>query len=321
MKRAILIILLLFWQLSYAQNDRRNNKKSIVIGTFNTNFLWDGIKPEDGIIDNIHKNNPQVAAQHMKNIAHVIKEINADILNIIEVESFEALKYFNDNYLTEMNYHAYLVKGLDSYTGQDVGLLTRIDPENNEIYRYAEKGNYNGYKKSVSKNYFAKFIIDNKKFALVSIHLLAFPNNTSNIIKRQAQADAVKNISQKLSIEGYNVILLGDFNDYDGDTCCLDINNNKPITTILNDLKQLDKSTNKDDLLNAHQFISKSQRYTAHYDKNRNHKVDNIEEYSSIDHILIDTKLAPYIYDVRIHQDFNPTIISDHFPITITLNL
>ncbi len=82
--------------------------------------------------------------------------------------------------------------------------------------------------------------------------------------KRQAQADAIRQISQELDNQGYSLIVLGDFNDYDGDICCLDVNN-RPITTVLRDIKRLDNNTNSDDLINVNQFITKDERYTARF--------------------------------------------------------
>ena len=318
MKTLILLTIIFFCtQLAFSQTDRRTDKTKLVISTFNTYFMWDGIAPEEGQVDLPYKGDSVAAGEHMEDIAFVIKTINPDIINLVEVENINALKRLNEKYLNGMRYKAYLVKGKDSYTGQDVGLLTRIDPEGNDIKRYPNKGMSNGVEKSVSKNYYAKFNIDAKKIALVSLHFLSNPSNQFNINPRQAQADAIRHISEQLDNEGYSLIVLGDFNDYDGDFCCRDVNDNIPITTVLKDIKNLSNTTNSDDLTNVHQFVNKSNRYTAFWDRDNNNVVSGMNEFSTIDHILIAPELIQLVDSVYIFHDYDPTIISDHFPVTV----
>ena len=86
----ILISLLLVFQFSdlFSQVDRRTDTNRLTVVSFNAEFLWDGIQPEEGRVDFPHKNNPQEASEHMEDIAHVIRQIDADIVNLIEVEGF-----------------------------------------------------------------------------------------------------------------------------------------------------------------------------------------------------------------------------------------
>jgi hypothetical protein len=82
-------------------------------------------------------------------------------------------------------------QGRDTATGQDMGLLPRIDPENDKI-RYDDRKGSSGYtEKSVSKDYIATFSISNEKIAVIGLHLLAQPASTQRRDKRQAQADAI----------------------------------------------------------------------------------------------------------------------------------
>jgi exonuclease III len=321
-KLTFLIALLIFIsEFAIGQSDRRTDKSKLVVSTFNTYFMWDGVEPEEGRVNFPYKGDSIAAGEHMEDIAFVIKSVNPDILNLVEVEGLNALNRLNNKYLQGMGYKAYLIQGMDSYTGQDVGLLTRIDPEENIIQRYPEPGLSNGFKKSVSKNYYAKFDINGAKIAIVGLHFLAIPSNPKNINPRQAQADAIRQISEELDTNGYSLIVLGDFNDYDGELCCLDVNDNVPITTVLRDIKRLSNLTNSDDLINVHQVIDKNYRYTAHWDKNKNDFVDNISEFSSIDHILIAPELKQFIDTVHIFQQYNPVNLSDHFPITVEFDM
>lgn len=317
----LVLLISLFWLGKIYSQDTRTDKSKLVITTFNTYFMWDGHEPEEGRVDLPYKGDPVAAGEHMEDLAMIIRRINPDIINLVEVEGLAALKRLNDEYLSDMGYRPYLVKGRDSYTGQDVGLLTRITPENDRIERYNNKGNSNGTEKSVSKNYYAKFNVDGNKIAIVSLHFLAIPSKESNIDKRQAQADAIRKLSQQLDDEGYSIMVMGDFNDYDGSFCCRDVNNNIPITTVLRDIKRMDNTTNADDLINVSQYLDQQHRYTAHYDRNRNDKVDGTHEYSSIDHILIAPELEGLVEKVDIDHDFDPIVVSDHFPVTVTFKL
>jgi hypothetical protein len=122
------LLLLYFSHFTYAQDDRRPNKDRLVVTTFNTYFLWDGIEPEEGKAKYKRKGDPYALKEHMEDIAAIIRKLNPDIVNLVEVENLEALTRLKEWFLSDMNYKAYLIKGTDTQTGQDVGLLTRLDP-------------------------------------------------------------------------------------------------------------------------------------------------------------------------------------------------
>jgi exonuclease III len=315
-----LFILFQFYNL-FSQSDRRENTNHLTVTTFNAEFLWDGLQPEEGQVDFSHKNNPQEAGEHMEDIAYVLRQVNADIVNIVEVEGIDALTKLNDDYLDGMGYKPYLIKGNDSYTGQDVGLLTRIDPETQSIERTDNRESINGLESGVSKNYFAKFNVNGEKIALVSLHLISRPSDQSRRDKREAQATVIKDLSLGLANQGYSLIVLGDFNDYDGDNCCSDHADNIPISTVLRIIKTQSQSTNADDLINVSQFIDKDERYTSHWDKNRNNQIDGVQEFSSIDHILISKGLESFVDTAFIYNEYSPLIVSDHFPVVVSLNM
>lgn len=154
--------------------------------TLNGEFLWDGVRKEEGRVNFAWKRNKDEAEDHMADVAALVKAASPDIVNMVEVENLKALKTFNTKFLSGQGYKAYLVNGRDSTTGQDVGLLTRIDPEGNRIARSDKKGKSGGVSKSVSKNYFAKLQVGGKKIALVGLHFLARPDDTSRKLPRQA---------------------------------------------------------------------------------------------------------------------------------------
>ncbi|MDJ0842568.1 MAG: endonuclease [Acidobacteriota bacterium] len=297
--------------------DRRKDKNRLKIMTFNALFLWDGIDPEEGRVRFEWKGNPQKADKRMKNVAKFIKKGDADIVNLVEVENLEALKLMNRKYLDGMGYKAYLTTGTDSYTGQDVALLSRIDPV--VMDRHWEEGESGSTRKSVSKNYYATFHMDDLKVAVLGLHFLARPSDVDRRDKRQAQADAVRDRAVMLQNEGYHLVVLGDMNDFDAEV--LDRNNNRPISDVMRILKDVDPQNEDDDLLNAARHLDQEKRYTAHWDRDRNNRIDPDSEFSSLDHILLSPELDQKVEAFTIDHTMDPLKVSDHFPVSVHLNL
>ena len=313
-----LLFILLLPGLVYAA-DRRVRKSRLVIMTLNAEFLWDGQSPEEGQVDFAWKGDRQAAEAHMREISEVIRDHNPDVVNLVEVENLDALKTLNRKFLKGMRYRAYLVNGTDSFTGQDVGLLTRIDPD--EMDRYREKGESGSTQKSVSKNYFAKLTVNGAKIALVGLHFLARPSDESRKEQREAQADAMRDLAVSLAAEGYAVVMLGDYNDYDGNPCCRDHISSTPITEVLAWAKEMDPDTLLDDLVNAAQYAAQDGRYTAFWDKDGGNDVDFPEELTSIDHVLLSPALAVKVRSVEFPHDYDPREVTDHFPVVVHLQL
>ncbi|MCU0350979.1 MAG: hypothetical protein MUF43_09160, partial [Flavobacterium sp.] len=109
--------------------------------------------------------------------------------------------------------------------------------------------------------------------------------------------------------------------DYDIEDASLDHLDHKPISSVLANIRLLDRNTEMDDLVNVAKFVEKSQRYTAFWDQNNNNQVEAPKEFSSIDHILMSPELAGRIEKVEILHNFNPIEVSDHFPIVVKLRL
>ena len=71
--------------------------------------------------------NESEALIHMEYVKNVIDIIDPDIINFCEIEGCDELNYLVQN-LSTSEYNPYLLKGTDTATGQNVGMLTRIDP-------------------------------------------------------------------------------------------------------------------------------------------------------------------------------------------------
>jgi len=249
--RAILLALLFVLSASpLFAADRRTDTTRLVIMTFNAEFLWDGVDPEEGQVEFLWKNSSTEAQERMRDIANVIIQSNPDIVNLVEVENLNTLQMLNNNFLQGRGYVPYLVKGRDTFTGQDVGLLTRIDPENDQIQRFNDSGRSGNTTKSVSKNYFAKIRVnDQTRLGLISIHFLARPLDESRRLQREAQADAMRTLARRLWSEGSLPVILGDFNDFDGGDGNRDHADNLPRSNVLQMLKDLDPSNTTDNLI------------------------------------------------------------------------
>lgn len=315
-----LFIFLISYGLASAE-DRRTDRNKLAVMTLNAEFLWDGIEPEEGSADFPWKSSQTEAEEHMRKVAEIIVRANPDIVNLVEVENSQALNIFNDKFLSGRGYKAYFVQGKDNSTGQDVTLLTRIDPEGKEIKRDDRKGKRGDTQKSVSKNYYAKIQAGNTKIALIGIHFLAMPNREDRKQQREAQAEAMRSLSVDLQNEGYSAIILGDFNDYDGEANSMDHIDSAPITDVLTIAKSMKVQNASDNLINASSFAPKLNRYTAFYDANRNGDIDPPREFTSIDHVLLSPNLAAKVESVEIPHNHDPREVTDHFPVIVHLKL
>lgn len=64
---------------------------------------------------------------------------------------------------------------------------------------------------------------------------MAIPTESSRCSQREGQASVLQPVIADYISRKYEVIILGDFNDFDGEV--LDVNNNKPTSQVLNILK------------------------------------------------------------------------------------
>jgi endonuclease/exonuclease/phosphatase family metal-dependent hydrolase len=322
LKSFCLIFILLFLTTGFVTaEDRRSDKTKLCVMTLNAEFLWDGVEPEEGQVNFPWKFSQTEAEEHMRKVAELIISGNPDIVNLVEVENINALRTLNDKFLSGHGYIPYLINGKDYYTGQDVALLTRIDPDGNLIQRDdrdAQKGNV---RKSVSKNYYAKIIVDNTKIALIGLHFLAQPNREDRRLQREAQAEVIRRLASELQAEGYKVIVMGDFNDYDGDENSKDHINSTPISAVLQIVRSMDPNDPSDDLINVASLLAKPNRYTAFWDANDNGIVDFPNELTSIDHILVSPQFKNEVDTVEIPHNHDPRQVTDHFPVKVCLKI
>ncbi len=283
--------------------DRPANASRLVLMALNAEFLWDGVPPEEGEIDFPWKGSREKAEAHMADIAEIVKAHDPDILHLAEVENQRALETFNVRFLAGHGYRPYLVSGTDTATGQDVALLSRIELES--ISRDPRKGTSGTKRKSVSKHYIATLRTGDLRLGLVGLHFLANPQREGRKADREAQADAVRRMARELDERDYSVVVWGDFNDFDGET--LDRSGNRPITRVLEWIRELDPQDPNDDLVNVAERLPQQERYTNGRD--------------AIDHVLVSPELAERVTRVEISHDHDPRAVTNHFPIIVYLRL
>jgi exonuclease III len=268
--------------------------------------------------------NQTEAETHLTEIQSVINKLNPDILNICEIEGCDELNQLIRGLSSD--YKPYLIKGKDTSTGQNVGMLTKVDPivdlyRSEERVTYPIPGSQCGYtgdpiETGVSKHYITEFSINEIKVALIGAHLIAFPTDPLRCSEREAQATILQNVVINYVKKGYEIVVMGDFNDFDSDP--LDANDNKPISKVLDILRG--KTTTELYLLeNSAINIPKEERYTDWWDKNSD-CASTMSEFSMIDHVLISQGLVGKISSVSIYhayQEFCGKYDSDHFPVIV----
>lgn len=153
------------------------------------------------------------------------------------------------------------------------------------------------------------------KIAMIGAHLLAYPDDQYRCLEREAQAATLRKVIDNYVNQGYEIIVLGDLNDYDGDAD--DAMGYKPISQVLDILKA---TGTKNELVNVAGYVEKPDRYSDWWDQNNDCKFEP-HEVSLIDHVLLSPKLAAKVKQVKYAHDAYPqscdTLYSDHWPIVI----
>lgn len=276
------------------------------------------------------------AETHLTNVANVLKEINGDLINICEVEGCDELNMLISKLdtktsasITTSGYKPYLIKGTDTSTGQNVGMITRLDPNVN-LYRSEERVNYPilnskcgattaSGSTGISKHYITEITLSGINIALIGAHLLAIPTDPSRCVQREGQAQVLQNIIYSYIQQDYEVIVMGDMNDYDMET--LDMNSNKPISRVLDIIKGIEGSKKGTySLTNSATFMKQQERYSDWWDSDNNCNTASSNDYSMIDHVLVSSLIEPQIKDVFIYHNYSEycgKMNSDHYPVVI----
>ena len=284
------------------------------IATFNGEFLFDGVGDE-GQADFPWKGDPEKSRAHREAVGRSVRMLDADVVVMPETENLEALRLLVDETLQDMGYTPHLVPGQDSFTGQNIGLLSRVAVDT--LGRTDERVpvGITDQEYGVSKNLFARMTLAGVPVTLVAVHFLAQPDNPERAPRREAQAETIRRLVARETALGRQVVALGDFNDFDDRV--LDRRGSVPITGVLATIKRAGDGP-EDDLVNVLGDVPQAMRFTSLYDRNRDGEVGP-DDLSAIDHVLLSPGLYARVRDVRYVHAHDPFTVSDHFPVVVTL--
>ena len=314
-------------------SDRRPSKKTFRLVQYNVEWLFvDYYAPMDCPGAHCTWANQSEATIHMKYVANVLKTLQPDILNLCEVEGCDELNMLiSKDYLGDSSYIPYLKQGTDTSTGQNVGMLARMDPgvslfRTEEKLQYPLTGSTCGYTGSpkstgVSKHYITEYNWYGYPTLVIGLHLLAYPEDPTRCAEREVQAQIIQNVIVQYIAKGYEILVLGDFNDFDAEV--VDLNKNIPISRVLRILKGLDGTyAGKYTLYNTAGAMAQSERWTDWWDQNSN-GVSSPNEFSMIDHVLMTPFLQTKIIKVSVYHgypEFSGKYNSDHYPVVIDMD-
>jgi exonuclease III len=316
-------------------SDRRTNKTTFRLVQYNVEWLFIDYYSSANCPGNgcTWKTEPD-AKTHLSYVTNVLNELNPDLVNFCEVEGCDELNMvINEMEINGLNestdYKPYLKKGTDTSTGQNVGMITKVDPLVS-LYRtetkvsYPVMGSKCGYTGSpstsgVSKHYITEYNFGYLKTAFIAAHLIAYPTDPSRCAQREAQAQVLQYVIYDYFLKGYEIILLGDMNDFDAEV--LDINSDKPISKVLDILKGLDgEYKGKYTLTNVASRIVQNERFSDWWDSDNNCETSSQKDYSMIDHILVTSKINSKITNAFIYHEYREYCgkwDSDHYPVVI----
>ncbi|MEX0595889.1 MAG: endonuclease/exonuclease/phosphatase family protein [Candidatus Paceibacterota bacterium] len=312
------------------REDRRTDKNFLRLVQYNVEWLFvDHYNQFDCPGAKCTWKNITHAQQHLTYVSNVVRELQPDIINFCEVEGCDELNMVIGN--LDPSYKAYLKKGTDTGTGQNVGMITRIDPlidlyRNENKVSYPIKGSNCGYSgptstTGVSKHYITEFSISGINIAFIATHLIAIPDDPPRCAQREGQAQVLQNVVYDYVNKGYEIILLGDMNDYDNEV--MDLNNDKPLSRTLDFLKGLDgERKGQYELINVAVNIPQNERYSDWWDSDKNCATASQKDYSMIDHVLVSKNILSRVKNTYIYHGYSEhcdKINSDHFPVVVEL--
>lgn len=285
------------------------------VATLNAYFLFDA-QEETTQIDYPRKGDSAAVAAHFARMADVVRALDADLVMLQEVADRDALARLA-RAVPDLGYDVHFVEGRDTFTGQDVGLLARVPVDS--VFRTDVRVPVGRTRRTygVSKNLAARLTLGGVPVTLLGVHFLAVPPDPERKPRREAQAEVIRRLVETEAAAGRAVAVLGDFNDYDDAT--LDRAGHRPITSVLATVKRAGPPAD-DDLRNVLADVPRRERFTSHYDRNRDGTVDAVDELSAIDHILLAPALYARLRAVTYAQFYDPAVVSDHFPIVVTLD-
>ena len=144
---------------------------------------------------------------------------------------------------------------------------------------------------------------------LVAVHLKARPTQPKSCAKREAQAALVEEIVRAHG-QGRHIIVLGDFNDFDGEADGMDRSSNVPTSNVLSRLTRRRSSEDAgwQGLYSVGKLLPQAERATwsgPHYPD------------AMFDFILVSQGLRERIDGVWVDRNASSWQVSDHQPLVV----
>lgn len=242
----------------------------IDIFLLNTEFFFDNEEPHGEVIgESVPVPTAEQYEAKAKAIAELIDTHKANIVGLVEVENRAVLEKVKSHLTRPDDWHIAFDEGRDTYTGQDVALLTKFRivrgsatnfPAEREVYFVDDQE----HDVNPSKILGVELKIDNQPFYVLITHLIS--RRSLNDAKRLAQATVVRRQAVKAMMADKNVIIMGDMNDTPG-------------TPVINRLRGFDDIWG--DFLQTANAVKVEERYTYIHEDQKN----------LLDHLLISPSL------------------------------
>jgi endonuclease/exonuclease/phosphatase family metal-dependent hydrolase len=289
--------------------------------------------------------------RHIDRVAAVLETLAPDIVVLPEVVSRQAVDELADLLRAKGldGYRGWHVDGRDAFTGFDVAILSRIEPDEidgrririlvPEKRKNSEKtaataaddwlrepyvgrdaaGKEEQEEAVLQRHALAFFTVCGRKLGVLGLHLKSNPSDPDANAQRTAETRIARDIIRReIVARGYLPLVLGDLNDYDPDVPMAD-GVRKTQTTVLRDLKDFDAERPGAELVNAAGFMPRvADRYTSHWDFNENGAADGEDVFTMIDHVLLPRELEPCVRRAFICHATDLDV-SDHFPVVVDL--
>lgn len=307
--------------------DRRTNKNKLTIVTYNSEWLF--LKGGRGNLvkcpsPNCPWRDAQQAHAHLESIARVLESLDADIINLQEVEGCGTLEELRKAMRNGEEYRVYMREGTDTALGQNVAMLTRIDPSNalerteyraklpvpNSTCKIRKKGS-----SGTSKHYATQFNIPglSKPLIFVGTHLVARPDDPTRCATREGQAAVLVRLvkDRRQGDEDVHVIVAGDFNDYDARVERLRRRNMHPESSTLELLYRELGLTNA--------IMASARPPPEWFSLAFTDEAQRRKRQVLIDHIMVSPGLFPLITEMDVIVEAKG--VSDHLPLKLVIDL
>jgi cyclophilin family peptidyl-prolyl cis-trans isomerase/endonuclease/exonuclease/phosphatase family metal-dependent hydrolase len=297
-KQLIAICILLLSSIGGATADIDIN-----ILLLNTEFFFDNEAPHGGVVgDSRPVPTAEAYRAEAKAIAELIDAHGANIVGLVEVENRAVVEAVKSNLQTPDAWEIAFDEGRDTFTEQDVALLTKFQvvsgsatnfPDEREIYFEGEA------EKDVnpSKILGVELRVDTEPVYILLTHLIS--RRGQNNAKRLAQATVVRRKAVKAMLDEKHVIVMGDINDTPG-------------TPVLQRLRGFGDIWGK--MIQTANSVEPSQRFTHIHEGQKN----------LLDHILISPSLRDEflaVPEIERCEIIDAANISDHRAVLTRLRI